>query len=113
MQCSGSCPRYDSLNCMQNGVKKIQCIFAFFLCFQRVYLFSAYATSVMCKAGVEVIDVYPLTDSYPDGTLDSVHYANQVFDTVEQMLEKYKVDPEEMQAGFTKRRFKTCTGWEK
>ena len=39
----------------------------------------------MCEAGFDVIDLYPMTDSYPDGTLanDVVHYPNKVFDTVE------------------------------
>ena len=28
----------------------------------------------MCKAGIPVLDVYPMTASYPNGTLDHVHY---------------------------------------
>ena len=47
--------------------------------------------SAMCKAGFDVIDVYPLTDSYPRGPIDHVHYAGQVFDMLERMLEQYKV----------------------
>ena len=42
----------------------------------------------MCRAGVKVLDVYPLTASYPDGALDHVHYADNVFAFVEQLLEK-------------------------
>ena len=75
-------------------------------------MFNAYATSVACKAGYEVIDVHPLTKSYPGGTLDVVHYANQVFQTVEEMLEKHKVDREEMETDFKKIRINTCTSWE-
>ncbi|KAJ7374439.1 hypothetical protein OS493_007545 [Desmophyllum pertusum] len=58
---------------------------------QRVHLFSTYAMSAMCQAGFDVIDVYPLTDSYPGDTYDEVHYPDKVFDAMETMLEKYKV----------------------
>ena len=54
-------------------------------------LFNTYATSAMCKAGFDVIDVFPLTDSYPHGTQDVVHYIPSVFSMMEEMLEKYKV----------------------
>jgi len=47
--------------------------------------------SAMCQAGFDVIDVYPLTESYPKGTIDVVHYPNDVFRAVETLLEKYKV----------------------
>ena len=45
----------------------------------------------MCKAGFDVIDVFPLTNSYPHGSRDHVHYENKVFDMLERMLEQYKV----------------------
>ena len=64
------------------------------------------------KPAIEVIDVHPLIKSYPGGTTDVVHYANQVFQTVEQMLEKHKVDPAEMETDFKKIRVNTCTSWE-
>ena len=60
-------------------------------CFQRVALFSAYSMSAMCEAGFDVIDVYPLSDSYPPRCRDHVHYDNKVFDMMETMLEQYKV----------------------
>lgn len=46
----------------------------------------------MCQAGFDVIDVYPMTHSYPEGTLDSdiVHYPNKVFDAVVTLVENYK-----------------------
>ena len=44
----------------------------------------------MCNAGIEVLDVYPLTASYPGGALDAVHYVDSVFASVEQLLEKTK-----------------------
>jgi len=61
------------------------------LSFQRVALFHAYSMSAMCKAGFDVIDVYPLTDSYPHRCLDHVHYNKMVFYMMETMLEQYKV----------------------
>ncbi|XP_032237148.1 uncharacterized protein LOC5511879 isoform X2 [Nematostella vectensis] len=63
-----------------------------FLTSQRVLLFNAYASSAMCHAGFDVLDVYPLTDSYPLGTgtperpKDAVHYEHFVFDSVERLL---------------------------
>ena len=65
-----------------------------FFLIQRVLLFSAYAMSAMCQAGFDVIDVYPMTDSYPGGTLDLdvVHYPNKVFVTMETLLEEYKMN---------------------
>ncbi|XP_032221804.2 uncharacterized protein LOC116604066 [Nematostella vectensis] len=68
-----------------------------FLTYQRVLLFNAFATSAMCSAGIEVIDVYPVSDSYPWGTgthaslkpaeNDVVHYSNQAFKPAEDLLE--------------------------
>ena len=54
--------------------------------FQRVQLYNAYATWAMCKAGIEVLDVYPVSASFPNGTdnsvdpFDSVHYKDLVFE---------------------------------
>jgi len=59
--------------------------------FQRVALFNVYSVSAMCKAGFDVIDVYPLNDSYPPRCMDHVHYDKAVFDMMETMLEQYKV----------------------
>ena len=54
-------------------------------------LFSTYAISAMCQAGIDVIDVYPMTESFPGGTKDEVHYANYVFRPMEKLLEQYKL----------------------
>ena len=72
---------------LYNVNKLILCV----SCFQRVALFSAYSMSAMCKAGFDVIDVYPLSDSYPPRCKDHIHYENIVFDMMETMLEQYKV----------------------
>ncbi|XP_020618373.1 uncharacterized protein LOC110056252 [Orbicella faveolata] len=66
-----------------------------FLTRQRVQLYNAYATWAMCKAGIEVLDVYPLTASFPNGTdnsvdpFDSVHYKDLVFKPAEDILLEY------------------------
>lgn len=57
--------------------------------FQRVDLFNAYAMAAMCRAGFLVLDVYPLTSSYPRGPVDGVHYNKTVFASAEDILEEY------------------------
>jgi len=63
--------------------------------FQRVQLYNAYATWAMCKASIEVLDVYPLTASFPNGTdnsvdpYDMVHYKDLVFKPAEEILLEY------------------------
>ncbi|XP_078349987.1 uncharacterized protein LOC144634826 isoform X1 [Oculina patagonica] len=76
--------------CKENAKSLNKTSFRFFTT-QRVALFSAYSMSAMCKAGFDVIDVYPLTDSYPLRCRDHVHYSDQVFGMLERMLEQYKV----------------------
>ena len=49
-------------------------------------MFHKYAVSAMCKAGVPVLDVYPMTASYPDGTLDHVHYSDNAQRAAEDQL---------------------------
>ncbi|KAK3742221.1 hypothetical protein QZH41_009001 [Actinostola sp. cb2023] len=68
-----------------------------FLTSQRVLLYNAYATWAMCRAGVQILDVYPMSDSYPWGTgthgsripapNDVVHYSNLAFSSAEDLLE--------------------------
>ena len=61
---------------------------------QRVTLLNAYATSQMCDAGIPVLDLFPMTDSYPRGSgiggyqFDAVHYEHKVFATAERRLEE-------------------------
>ena len=60
-----------------------------FLTFPRIILYNAYAMSAMCKAGVDVIDVYQMTDSFPPGTVskrDPVHYERRATESVEALL---------------------------
>ena len=79
-------------------VKQAYCSFAVLSIFvlQRTLLYNTYATRAMCDAGVNVLDVFPLSDSYPNGTglvnkdYDAVHYNNWVFQAVIDFLERYK-----------------------
>ena len=64
-------------------------------------MFNAYATSFMCREGFEILDVHPLTASYPDGTggpkmeyfkdNDIVHYKTHVTRPFEDILAEYLV----------------------
>ncbi|XP_031567322.1 uncharacterized protein LOC116302232 [Actinia tenebrosa] len=58
----------------KENAKELQATKWRFCTYQRVILFNAYATSAMCEAGIDIVDMYPITDSYPDGTYDVVHY---------------------------------------
>ena len=56
--------------------------------------YNAYATNEFCKAGFDIFDIYPLTDSYPGGTgnprnpHDPVHYEYHVIQPLEKILER-------------------------
>ncbi|XP_048586274.1 uncharacterized protein LOC116618598 isoform X1 [Nematostella vectensis] len=56
---------------------------------QRIQLFNAYAMKKMCKAGYAVIDVYPISHAYPEGTNDGVHYNAHAFYPAESALYTY------------------------
>lgn len=49
-------------------------------------MFHKYAVSRMCKAGIPVLDVYSMTASYPNGTLDHVHYNEEAQRAAEDQL---------------------------
>lgn len=66
-----------------------------FITAKRIALFSAFATSAMCEAGFDVVDVYPISDAYPNGTYDHVHYNPRVFWDLGTLLEKYKTQNNE------------------
>ena len=86
--------------------------FKIFCFHQRVAMFSSYAMSAMCEAGFDVIDIYPMTDSYPGGTLDVVHYPDHLFSSMVRMLEKYKVNNYRQLSGNERvNRIKRCIGW--
>jgi len=64
-----------------------------------VGLYNALATSLMCGAGLEVLDVYPFTRSYPGGTggpdvahykeHDTVHFKYLAMKPLDLFLEDY------------------------
>ncbi|XP_067029118.1 uncharacterized protein [Acropora muricata] len=66
-----------------------------FLTLQRIQLYNAYAIWAMCRAGFEILDVFPMSYSYPGGTderfdkHDAVHFKNTVFKPAEQILYEY------------------------
>ena len=59
---------------------------------QRLELFHKYATNAMCKAGIPVLEVYPMTASYPNGTLDHVHYSANAQRAAEDQLLAFIVE---------------------
>ncbi|KAK2561054.1 hypothetical protein P5673_016187 [Acropora cervicornis] len=75
----------------------------------RIALFSAFATSAMCDAGFDVIDVYPVSDAYPNGTLDHAHYEPRAFWDMQTLLEKYKTqNNQKLNDNKWKNRLKRC-----
>ena len=62
-------------------------------------LYNTFATSLMCRAGLEVLDVYPFTRSYPGGTggpevafykeRDIVHFKFYVMKPIDLFMEDY------------------------
>lgn len=60
-----------------------------FLTNQRVLLFNAYANAAICNAEIQLLDVNPLSASYPAGTKDGVHYHANVSLPMELMLEEF------------------------
>ena len=48
----------------------------------------------MCNAGIPILDLFPLTDSYPKGSgiagyqFDAVHYEHSIFAKAERLLEE-------------------------
>lgn len=58
-------------------------------------MYNAYAIWAMCKAGFEILDVFPMSASYPGGTdgrydkHDAVHFKSTVFKPAEKLLYEY------------------------
>ena len=64
-------------------------LFAHLLEFQRIQLYNAFANSAMCKNNISVLDVYPISNSYPPGTMDGIHYKDEAFYPVIDLLQEY------------------------
>ncbi|XP_066922504.1 uncharacterized protein [Clytia hemisphaerica] len=56
---------------------------------QRALLFNAYAMSAMCKAGIPIIDVYPITAAYPKKPKDGIHFSMALLKPMVEVLKKY------------------------
>ena len=43
----------------------------------------------MCMAGIPVLDMYPLTATWPQGTRDHIHYSDDVIEPAVLALERF------------------------
>lgn len=43
----------------------------------------------MCMAGIPVLDIYPLTATWPHGTRDHIHYSDDVIEPAVLALERF------------------------
>ena len=60
-----------------------------FLTNHRVQLLNAYSNLKLCSIGIPIFDVYPITASYPKGSLDGLHYDQILFKPIEDEFEHY------------------------
>ena len=51
-----------------------------FLTNHRISLFNAYSNDILCTAGLTILDIFPISASFPEGTKDHVHYHYFVFE---------------------------------
>lgn len=59
---------------------------------KRNQLFHTHAKEAMCKAGIPVLDIYPLTTAWPEGTRDSMHYIDKPLEPAVRALERFLTD---------------------
>lgn len=59
---------------------------------QRNQLFHSFSMDAMCKAGIQVLDVYPLSAAFHQGTLDYVHYNDTVFYPAANVIHNYVIE---------------------
>ena len=57
-----------------------------FLTNHRISLFNAYSNARLCTAGITILDIFPISASFPEGTKDHVHYHYFVFEPAEDAL---------------------------
>ena len=50
-----------------------------FLTNHRIRLFNAYANSRLCSVGIDILDVFAVTSSYPKACRDGVHFSQETF----------------------------------
>ncbi|XP_066921499.1 uncharacterized protein [Clytia hemisphaerica] len=80
---------WKSTTAIHNQDIRVMGAFRRYLTSQRVELFNAYANSMICTQGHHLLDIYPLTASFPSGTKDGVHYHRNAQKPMEEMLTEY------------------------
>jgi len=86
-------PVWKSTTAIHGQTADIMGAFRRFTTNHRIQLYNAFANSAMCKNNISVLDVYPISDSYPPGTMDGIHYEGFVFNSVIELLERYFSSP--------------------
>ncbi|KAJ7379664.1 hypothetical protein OS493_014068 [Desmophyllum pertusum] len=80
---------WKSTTAIHSQTADIMGAFRRFMTNHRIQLYNAFANSAMCASGISVLDVYPISTSYPPGTKDGVHYNSEAFNPVIELLERY------------------------
>ena len=62
-----------------------------FLTNPRIRLFNAYTNMRLCSEEIPIFDVYPVTASYPLGSIDGLHYHEHVSSPAEEALKDFLV----------------------
>ena len=60
-----------------------------FLTNHRISLFNAYTNAKLCSAGITILDIFPISASFPKGSKDHVHYEYFVFEPAEDILAEF------------------------
>ncbi|XP_068696464.1 uncharacterized protein [Montipora capricornis] len=82
-------PIWKSTTAIHGQTADIMGAFRRFTTNHRIQLYNAFANSAMCENSISLLDVYPVSDSYPPGTKDGIHYKSEVFISVIDLLERY------------------------
>lgn len=60
-----------------------------FQTYQRAMLFNAFSMSEMCRAGIPIVDVFPMTAGYPHQPEDGIHFDLKLLKPVIEVLKSY------------------------
>ncbi|CAH3121487.1 unnamed protein product [Porites lobata] len=82
-------PVWKSTTAIHGQTADIMGAFRRFTTNHRIQLYNAFANSAMCKNNISVLDVYPISNSYPPGTMDGIHYKDEAFYPVIDLLQEY------------------------
>lgn len=89
---SFDCTRYRECSLSEKRLMTHKCLSFFLSLMQRNQLFHSFSMSAMCKAGIQVLDVYPLSAAFYQGTLDYVHYNDTVFYPAANVIQNYVIE---------------------